>query len=232
MSHPRLALSLLFCSAIASSSANAQSIPSAYSFVELGQEWAIFSGKSAMNAGGLGLGPQDATVFGARYGAAFGGMAALDVHGTWFQSTRDVLDVTRPEGDRSIGRSDFAILLVDARLRVNLTGQRGWHGIQPFVAFGGGVAGTGSIDHLIESAQDLPAGEWFDFGPVFTGVLAAGTNIHIATKLSLRIGGEMALWKVGTPLGWRTLVNDPLSENPESEWVPAYSITVGAAWRR
>jgi len=198
----------------------------------LGQEWAVFAGKSAMNPGGLGLGPQDATVFGARYGAAFGGMAALDVHATWFQSTRDVLDVTRPQGDRVIGRSDFGVLLGDARLRINLTGQRALHGIQPFVAFGGGMAGTGSIDRVFEIAQDMPADEWFDFGPVFTGVLAAGTNIHIASKISLRIEGEMDLWKVGTPVGWQTLVNDPLGENPESEWVSNYSITFGAAWRR
>ena len=233
MSHPRFAVSLLFCSALASSSATAQTIPSPYTFVENGQEWGVFVGKADMNPGQVGLGPRDGNVFGARYGVAFGAMAALDVYGVWFDSSRDVLDASRPaEENNVLGRTDFSIILGHVRLRINVTGQRAWHGIQPFLAFGGGVAGTGSIDRVIETTVGVPASEWFEFGPVFTGVFGAGMNYHVSNGISLRLEGEADLWKVGTPLGWRTLVNDPLGRYPEDEWVPAYVLTLGAAWRR
>ena len=231
MPHPRLSLSILFFCPAVHSLAAAQSIPSPYDFVEHSQEWAVFAGKTDLNPGQLGLGPRNATMFGGRYAVAFSGAAGFDVYGVLYKSTRDVLDVSRPADDRVIGRSDFNAILAHARLRINLTGQRAWRGLQPFVAFGGGVAGTSFADRLLETNADMARDEWFEFGPVFTGVFAAGTNFHVSDKVSLRIEADMNLWKLGTPIGWLTVEADPLNENPESEWVSGKSITLGAAWR-
>ena len=231
MLHPRLSSAILFFCAVAPSLAAGQTIPSPYTFIEHSQEWALFAGKTDLNPGQLGLGPRNATTFGGRYAVAFGGAAGLDVYGVLFKSTRDVLDVSRPVDDRLIGRSDFNAILAHLRLRINLTGQRAWRGFQPFVAFGGGLAATGFADRVLETTADMDRDSWFEFGPVFTGVFAAGTNFHISDKISLRIEADMNLWKLGTPAGWLTVEADELNENPESEWVSGKSITIGAAWR-
>ncbi len=93
------------------------------------------------------------------------------------------------------------------------------------------MAGTSFTDRVLETTADMARDEWFEFGPVFTGVFAAGTNFYVSDKISLRIEADMNLWKLGTPIGWLTVEADPLNENPESEWVSGKSITLGAAWR-
>ena len=232
MPHPRLvAPSILLLIAIADSTVAGQDIPSPYTFVENGQAWAIFGGKSDVNPGQLGLGPRSATTFGGRYAAAFGGALNLDVDGTFFMATRDVLDVSRPEDDRFLGRTDLNVFLVDARLRLNLTGQRAWRGLQPFILFGGGMARGAATDRDLEVSTDMPEDEWYEFGTRFAGTLGGGASFHISNKISLRLDGVLNLWKISTPVGWLTLDNDPLSENPAGEWVSAKTIRLGAAWR-
>jgi hypothetical protein len=226
-----VAPSILLLIAVAHSTAVGQSIPSPYTFVEHGQAWAIFAGKGDLNPGQLGLGPHDGTMFGGRYAVAFGGPLNLDVDGTFFRAKRDVLDVSRPVDDRSLGRTDFRVAVVDLRLRINLTGHRAWHRLQPFVLFGGGVALAESTDRILELATDMPQDEWYEFGKRFAGTLGGGTSFYISDKISLRLDGVMNLWKIATPVGWLTVDNDPSSENPESEWVSAKSIRLGAAWR-
>ena len=233
MSHMRfVALSILFFITAAHSTAVGQTIPSAYTFIEFSQEWSVFAGKSDINPGRLGLGPRNATVFGGRYAVAFGGAMSVDMSGTLFKSTRDVLDVSKPADDRVLGRSDIDVVLFDIRLRLNLTGQRAWHGFQPFIAFGAGVAYAASTDRIIEGVSVLPADEWYSLGTRFAGTFGGGANFHVSSKLSVRLEGVVNLWKVKTPAGWLTVDADPDAENPEDEWVSAKSITLGASWRR
>ena len=232
MPHPRLvATLLLFLIVVARSATAAQNIPSPYTFVEHSQGWALFGGRSDLNPGRLGLGPQDADTYGGRYTVAFGGAMSLDADGTMFLSARDVLDVSEPVDDRSLGRTDINVFLVDFKLRVNLTGQRAWHGFQPFIAFGAGLALPASMNRVLELDADMAREEWYEFGARFTGTFAGGVNFHVYNKISLRVDGVVNLWRITTPLGWQTVAADPLSENPEGEWVSIKTIRVGAAWR-
>jgi len=232
MPHLKLVVpSILLLSAAAHSTAAGQSIPSPYTFIEHGQAWAIFAGKSDLNPGQLGLGPHDGTTFGGRYAVAFGGALNLDIDGTLFRSKRDVLDVSRPEDDRSLGRTDFNIALIDMRLRINLTGQRAWRRLQPFVLFGGGLALATYTDHVLELTMDMPEDEWYNFGTRFTGTFGGGTSFHLADKVSLRLDGVVNLWKIATPVGWLTVDNDPDGNNTEGEWVSAKTLRLGVAWR-
>ena len=232
MPHLKLvAPSILLLIAAARSTAAGQTIPSPYTFIEHAQAWAISAGKSDFYPGQLGLGPRNATTFGVRYAVAFGGALNLDVDGTLFKSKRDVLDVSRPEDDRSLGRTDIDIALLDVRLRINLTGQRAWHRLQPFVLFGGGLALSTSTDRLLELTAIMPEDEWYNFGTRFAGTFGGGTSFHLADKVSLRLDGIVHLWKVTTPVGWLTVDNDPDSSNTEGEWVSAKILRLGVAWR-
>ena len=226
-----VALSTLFSIAAVSSPADGQTVPSPYAFIEHSQEWAVFAGKSFISPGSLGLGPQDATTFGARYSVGFTGAMSAGISGTVFKSERDVLDVSRPEDDRVLGRSDIDVVLFDVKLRLNLTGGRMWHRLQPFLAFGAGIAFPFTTDRRIEQASFMPGDEWYQFGTRFAGMFGGGINYHLSRKISFRLETMVNLWKVETPVGWLTLNNDPLREFPLSEWVAATSVLLGASWR-
>ena len=232
MPHPKFCVpSIIFLIALARTPAESQTISSPYSFVEHSKELAISVGKSDLNPGQLGLGPRDATTASGHFGVAFGSAMSFDFDATMFQSTRDILDVSRPVDDRSIGRTNFNILLTDLKLRLNLTGHRTWHGFQPFVIFGGGLALATFTDRTRELTTDMPRDEWYKFGTRFTASFGGGLNYQVSDRISLRLVGLMNLWKISTPLGWRTVANDPDGMNPESEWVGIRSFKIGVAWR-
>jgi hypothetical protein len=231
MPRPRLvALSVFLLIAVTHSSSSGQEIPSPYVFIANGQAWEIFAGMSDLNPGELEIGPRDGTTFGGRYAAAFSGALNLDVDGTFFSSKRKVYEV-RPGDNILLGESDIDVLLLDARLRINLTGHRTWNGLQPFVLFGGGIAFTTFTDRAWELLSGMPPGEWYEFGVRFAGTFGAGTAYHLTDKISLRLDGVLNLWKIQTPLGWQTLLNDPLDQNTEGEWVAGTTLRLGAAWR-
>lgn len=232
MPHLRfLALWILFSVGVVTSPAAGQTIPSPYTYIEYSKEWAVFAGRSDINPGQLGLGPRNATTVGGRWAAALGGAMSVEVSGTLFMATREVRDVSKPVGDRVLGISDIDVGLFDIRLRLNLTGGRAWHGLQPFIEFGGGVAAPFSVDRVLEGLSEMPPDEQFAFGTRFAGTFGGGANYHVSSKISLRLEGVVNLWKVKTPVGWLTVDNDPLSINVKDEWVSAKSITLGASWR-
>ena len=232
MPHLRfLALSILFSVAVVSSPAAGQTIPSPYTYIEYSKEWVVFAGKSDLNPGQLALGPQNATTAGGRWAAAFGGAMSFEVSGTLFMATREVRDVSKPVDDRVLGVSDIDVGVLDVRLRLHLTGGRAWHGLQPFIIFGGGVAAPFSVDRTLEGLVDMPTDEQFAFGTRFAGMFGGGANFHVSSKISLRLEGVMNLWKIKTPVGWLTVDNDPEGLNVTDEWVSAKSIMVGASWR-
>ena len=232
MPHRRsLALSTLFSIVVVSAPAAGQTIPSSYTFIEYSKEWAVFAGKSDINPGQLGLGPRNSTMVGGRWAIAFAGAASFEATGTLFRSTREVRDVYRSADNQVLGMGDIDVGLIDLRLRLNLTGQRAWRGLQPFLVFGGGVASQVSIDRTLEGSSQMPVEEQFVFGARFAGTVGGGANFHVSNKISFRLDGLMNLWKIKTPVGWLTVDADPNSENPQGEWVSAKSITVGVSWR-
>ena len=197
MPHLRfVALSVVFSVGVVSSPAAGQTISSPYTFIENSQEWAVFAGKSYISPGTLGLGPRDATTFGIRYSVGFGGAMSADISGTVFKSKRDVRDVSRSPDDRVLGRSEINVGLFDVRLRLNLTGGRAWHGFQPFILFGAGLAFPLMTDRGIEGVSFMPADEWFLFGTRFVGSFGGGVSYHVTRKISLRAEGVVKLWKV------------------------------------
>ena len=102
---------------------------------------------------------------GVRYGLDFDGPLSLEGSGGALVSTRDVVDPRRPEGNRVIGETDAVLAILDARLKLSLTGGRTRNGFQPFLMVGAGLAWDSSAGSTLE--QDLPAADRFDFGTTF-----------------------------------------------------------------
>ena len=231
MPHPRtISLSLLGPILFAFGPAGAQEIPSSYRFVEHGQEGGLFFGTASLNAGELGLGPKAADVFGGRYSVMFGSSLAFEGDVTVFNGERDVIDIRQSGDDQVLGQSSIDLTVFEARFRLNLTGHRTWRGLQPFVAFGGGMALSSDLDRALEDTAEMPLLDRYDFGSKFIASLSGGVNLHLSPHLMLRLDGVMNLWKISTPSGWLTTDRD-LGVIPEDEWVSARNLSIGASWR-
>ncbi len=231
MPHLRTSLlPLLGALLLDSSPLAAQEIPSAYHFIEHSQEGGIFMGVTSLNAGQLNLGPKTAEVVGGRYSISLGSALAFEGGATVFRGQRDVIDIRRGEDDQVLGEASIDLIAIEARVRLNLTGHRAWHGLQPFLGVGGGMALSSNLDRALEEAAEMPATDRFDFGSKFIGTLTGGVQFHLSRRLVLRSDAILNLWKISTPTGWLTTEAD-LGAIPDDEWVAARSLSVGASWR-
>jgi hypothetical protein len=213
---------------LAHGAAEAQSIPSAYTFIERKQEVGPFVGYMNAATGRFGFGPQGGPIYGGRWGMEIGGPISLEGVAGLIDGTRDVINPGRVEGDRVVGEADVLLTTVDARLKFTLTGDRAWHGLSPFVVAGGGVV----FDLAEESAADatLEPPDRFDFGTSFFGTLGLGSRWFLTDRLALRTDAVFSLWKLDTPPGF----SDPargFEAVEEGEWAGGLSITVAALFR-
>ncbi len=209
-------------------SAIAQTIPSPYRFIEEKQEVGLFAGYMSAGTGRFGYGPSGGTLFGARYGVELSGPLALEAAVGVLRGTRDVINPARPEGDRVIGEADVRLTMIDGRLRLGATGNRTWHGINPFLLIGGGVAFDSGVRSAAETLLDPDEG--YKFGTKFFATMGPGVRWFATRRFALRTDAVFSLWQLKTPAGF----GDPtlgLSDVAESEWVSGLSATATFLFR-
>ena len=213
--------------ATAGSSA-AQTIPSAYRFIETGNAASVFAGHVWADPGVLDLGPTAAVYFGARYGIRVTGPIVLEAEIGYMPATRAVRDtVPADTALRTVGEADQRVLLATAALRFNITGPRTYHGVQPFLRAAGGVAiglgGGGAAD------EQVPADLRFDFGTTFATQIGAGIEWFAGRTFTFRVDGGVMLWEYDTPLPF--LFGEEGLNRPGSEWTQHYSLSAGLVLR-
>lgn len=212
----------------APSGAASQSIPSPYEYLERRQEAGLFSGYVSAETGRFGFGPSGGLQLGGRYAVELSGPLALEGHVGVISGTRDVVNPARLEGDRIVGEGDVALTTVDARLRFSFVGRRSWHGLNPFITFGGGVvfdvADAPAVEETLE-AQDV-----FDFGTSFLGTVGLGTRWFLTERFALRGDGLFSLWGVDTPPGF-SAPERGFENVEESEWMSGLSFSVTLLYR-
>jgi len=220
-----LALGILLTVPVA---ARAQSIPSAYSFIETRQEAGFFAGYVNANTGRFGYGPSGGLMYGARYAVRLSGPVALEGVGGLIQGKRDIINPSLPESSWKIGEGDVRLMTVDARLRLTATGDRAWHALSPFMVLGGGLAfdlgATPAANEFLEE-RDV-----FDFGTSFYGTLGLGTHVYVMDRLALRTDGTFALWRLKTPPGFSD-TDRPFTGVENREWVRSLGISVSLLYR-
>ena len=209
--------------------ASSQRIPSPFAFVEERQEIGTFVGYMSASTGRFGYGPAGGLMIGSRYGLDLSGPLGIELVGGVVRGTRDIVNPARPENNRVIGEADVLLTSFDARLRLSATGARTWHGLSPFIFFGGGIVFDAEGNSVTEQLT-LDADEVFDFGTKFFAIAGPGVRWHIARRLALRTDFALSLWQVDTPAGF----GDPLLGFPavaESEWVSGLSLTTSVLFR-
>ncbi len=220
------ALAALLCLPVP---ADAQSIPSPYSYLEERQELGVFVGIMDAGTGRFDYGPGGGTVYGIRYGIELSGPLSFEGVMQLVDGERNVVDPGRAEGERVVGQASSRITTIEARLKLTATGRRAWHGLAPFLDFGGGIA----IDASPESELDLSLepDRRFDFGTSFFGTMSGGVRWHVSRRFTLRGDGVFSLWKIDTPPAYANpdFGFDFVSDG-EWEWGTAFTLALLYRW--
>ena len=184
--------------------AAAQRVTSPYRFLEHPQHAGAFVGYLSSEEGVLRAGPQPAPTFGVHWGYAISGPIKLTAEVALTPTKRTVRDTAFVEADstfRAVGEADITLLSLLGNVRLDLTGQRTWYGLQPFLIGGAGavidVAGTSELE------EETPANQLFNFGTSFAGQLGAGVEWYPSSRVSLRADARSLLWKLSVPEGFR-----------------------------
>lgn len=228
MTIPAALGALILVAATAPVRAGAQEIPSPYTYLENKQEVGPFIGYRSAAQGRFGYGPKGGTLTGARWGIELAGPLSFEGVAGLMRGERDVVNPARDLGDQLVGTADVQIATIDARLKFSLTGARAWHGISPFIVFGGGIAFDTADDDPIES--DLLPADRFNFGSSFFGTLGGGTRWFLTERIALRADAIFSLWRLDTPPGFSD-PERPFENVEESEWARGLGITISGLWR-
>lgn len=210
--------------ALLAGEASGQSIPSPYRFLDARQEVDIFLGTMSPGTGRFDYGPQPGTALGARYGIHISGPFGLEGVVTYLPTDRSIIDPGRAVGDFKVGEMPADVIMLDARLRFSLTGNRSWHGLAPFVLAGGGLAFDGSGAE--EDQELLLSDDRFKFGTSFVGILGGGVRWFPGKRFFFRADTHLFLWQLKTPRGF----SDPeraFEGVEEKEWVSGPSLSLG-----
>lgn len=208
----------------AAGSASAQRIDTPYRFYDQTQAVGFSVAYISTDKGSVGLGPESGLAFGGRYHIRLTGPFFVEAEALYFPSTRAVLDSAVVDSTfEQVGEADLGIAVVQASVRFQLTGQRTWHGILPFLLAGAGVALQAQDDDSAD--EDVPAEARFDFGTTFAGQIGAGIEVFPVERLALRIDVRNILWQMETPQA--LLEHDIGRTLPKEEWTNNVTASIG-----
>jgi len=206
----------------------AQTIESAYRFLDTRQSVSAFGGHLATNPGAIDLGPGSGTIFGVRYDLGMAGPFVLEGELGWITATRAVQDTVPEDTTRmTVGEADFRAITASVALRFDITGPRTWHGILPYVLFGLGF--TKDLASESDAEKALPADLRFRFGSRFTASMAGGLEWLATSRVGVRFDVHNMLWKIKTP--GPLLFGDRALSLPSSEWTQNVALSAGVSVR-
>ena len=188
------------------------------------QELTTYSGWYGGAEGSAGVGPQAGPIVGLRYAIRIGGPAFFSVHAGHAFSKREVIDPLNPIATRHRGTKDVSLLLLDAGITLNLTGQKSWHDIIPFTRLGVGVAAN-------VAGRSDPAN--FAIGTPFALVLGTGARWAPGERWHLRLDLSDHLFRLNYPSSYGSVPQgggDPVLANTTSEWKHNVVFGLGASY--
>jgi hypothetical protein len=190
---------------------------------------ALFVGHLGGDRGRAGVGPSNATGFGARYEMPLGRPTLLQFTAAYLKGDRFIanpaVDDTNP--NRRTGPADTDILLTEIALQLRLTGGKTWHGLAPYIGTGVGMA----FD--VRSPGDTTA-SGYEFGKKLTVGGGAGVRWYAARKLTLQLDARATMWRLSYPLSFHNPAPDgsrvvPIAD-PLTDWTVHPWVSLGIGW--
>ena len=215
-----IAAALLVASPLA-----AQRITSPYHYLDLPQSVTLFGAALKTQTGSVALGPESGNMYGGRLAYRASGPLQLELTFGYAPLNRVVRDTARVSAKdstfRPAGTLSQNLLLAVIGVRFDLTGSRTWHGLQPYLAAGGGIASGSSGS----GGPTVPADAQFKFGTSFALQAGGGIEWYAARHVGLLVDARGLLWKLHTPSAFHT-ADGTL---PASEWTQNGALSAGLA---
>ena len=199
---------------------------SPYIDLEYRQEATVFAGYYAAGTDQVGVAPQGGPMFGVRYDLRLGGPASLTSKFAYVSAQRTVIDPRRPEGQRIV-QSDatWPLYMADVGISLNLTGQRSYRRLVPFVNGALGVASD------FKGGADI--GAW-RFGTPFAFSFGGGIKWVPAGNLQARVDISDQLYQIKYPNSYYVTASDGTSvlslSDAKNDWTSNLGITFGVSY--
>lgn len=229
----RIVLAILV---LAAGAASAQSVPSPFRYIERQSSVEILGGYLFTDATieidslrSAEFGARSAPMVTARFNRRFGGPLSGNLGLTFVASDRKVISAAEGQDSVFVGPLETGetvsapILMLEGGLRFHITGDRTFRGFAPFVAATGGIATE--VGGRAGAERELPKDERFDFGPAFAVGGAAGLDVFLSQRMSLRTELSYRIWRLGVPEGFATARNADIDV-----WKGNAGVSVGAAF--
>ena len=213
-------------------------IDTPYEWIQRSFRVGLFGGYVSADRGVSELGPGSTPVFGARTRARISSPISLEASFGYGASDRFVIDPRLPNGPAPVDTATSRWILAEAAMQFAVTGNRTWHGIQPYVLIGGGFL-VGVDEPRSPLLPEPEAGEppvRADVG--FAPVVQAGLGFEWLVSDRMGIGFEVRdhLWRISTPEGFfEEEVLDRIEERDlpapqDSDWTHNLGFSV-SVWR-
>jgi hypothetical protein len=199
---------------------------SPYTDLEHRQEATFFAGWYEAGTDLAGVAPQSGPMVGVRYELRLAGPALLTSKLAFVSSQRDVIDPRRPEAQRLIeSDASWPLYMADVGIALNLTGQRSFYRLVPFVNGGIGVAtdfkGSGDV------------GAW-RFGTPFAFSLGGGIKWVPSGTFQTRIDVGTQLYQIKYPNSYYATASDGTSvlelDQKRSDWTSNIGVSIGVSY--
>jgi hypothetical protein len=223
-----LGVACLVGSAVALPAQDVGHPPQASPFRDLAyrQELSLFGGYFNGAEGKAGVAPSGGPAVGVRYEIRIGGPAQFMARLTHARSERTVLDPALGENVRNLGTQSWPITVADAGITINLTGQKSWRRLVPYL--GGGV---GIATDFGKSGD--PGG--FEFGTPFAFTFGGGVRRESDGPVQIRLDLADYIYQLDYPSSYTTA---PTGSTPilpagssTNQWTHNWMVSLGVSYR-
>ncbi|HUQ80668.1 MAG TPA: hypothetical protein VM076_06015 [Gemmatimonadaceae bacterium] len=198
---------------------------SPYIDLEFKQEATLFGGYYTAGSDQVGVAPGSGPMVGLRYDLRLGGPAALTTKFAYVSAKRTVIDPRRPAGTRVVQTdASWPLYMADVGISLNLTGQRSYRRIVPFV--------NGALG-VVSDFKGADVGAW-KFGTPFAFSAGGGIKWVPSGNLQARIDLSDQLYQVKYPSSYYVTASDGTSvlgtTDAKSDWTSNLGITFGVSY--
>jgi hypothetical protein len=159
------------------------------------QGFTVFAGRFAGNANAAHTGARPGFILGGRLDVRVSGAMTVSatVGEVWTSRLQINAGGTVSDTAHDMGNLDVRLVSADLGLQLNLTGDKTWHRLAPYVALGAGL--TTPTSNVVD-----PGG--FALGTDFTVVPSIGTRFFISRNFALRLEARSYYYRYTFPLAY------------------------------
>ncbi len=227
-----LLLAVILVPPVASAQVGHDPARSPYRELIFGQFVGFTGGWFGGSGGKLGIVPHGGPTIGFRYDFLGASTVGLSLSAAYADLERFTVRPNEPQASQLSGPVKQSVASVEAIVQFNLTGNKTWKRLAPF------VTGAGGLVLASRDPADTVGWSFRSKGTITPGV---GTRVFLSQRAFLRLEARVTFWHTTYPLSWTTTApgnapNEPpiLFGQSRKEWIsnPYFSAGLSYAFFR